>query len=74
MAAQFIFSAVAISGILRRLSRMPKKLPEVIEVSTQQFEKLLNRANSNTLSPEDTKLLGQLFEKEILSRVVAWEK
>jgi hypothetical protein len=62
IAAQFIFSAIAISGILRRLSHMPKKLPEVIEVSTQQFEKLLDLANSNTLSPEDTKLLGQLFE------------
>ena len=41
---------------------MPRKSQEIVEVNPQQLEQLLERASSNRLSEEDTKLLGQFFE------------
>ena len=41
---------------------MTRKTPEIIEVNSQQFEELLERAASNTLRDEDTELLRHLFE------------
>lgn len=35
--------------------------PEIIEVDSQRIEELLSRADSNTLSEEDTELMRQVF-------------
>jgi transposase len=41
---------------------MTRKMPEIIEVNSQQLEELLERATSNTLREEDTELIGHVFE------------
>ena len=52
-----------IERVARKAGRiMTRKTPEIIEVNSQQFEELLERAASNTLRDEDTELLRQLFE------------
>ncbi len=40
---------------------MPNQPPEIIEVTEQQLDALLERAASNTLGEEDTELLRQIF-------------
>ena len=35
--------------------------PEIIEVTMQQFEELMDRVNSNTLRDEDRELMQQIF-------------
>ena len=40
---------------------MMRKAPEIIDVDAQQFEELLERAASNTLRDEDTRLLRHIF-------------
>ena len=44
---------------------MPHRSPEIIEVTFQQIEELLDRAESNTLREEDTELMRQIFESYI---------
>jgi hypothetical protein len=44
---------------------MTRKAPEIIEVTSQQMEKLLDRAASNTLREEDTELIRQIFESYV---------
>ncbi len=41
---------------------MTRKMPEIIEVNSQQMEELLERAASNTLREEDTELMRQIFD------------
>ena len=41
---------------------MKNQSPEIIEVNPQQLDELLDRAASNTLREEDTKLLCQIFD------------
>jgi len=41
---------------------MARKAPEIIEVNSQQVQELLDRAASNTLRPEDTELMRQIFD------------
>jgi hypothetical protein len=40
---------------------MTRKAPEIIEVDSQRFDELLQRAESNTLRDEDLELMRQLF-------------
>jgi hypothetical protein len=40
---------------------MTRKSPEIIEVNSQQFEEILERASSNTLRDEDTELMRSIF-------------
>jgi len=40
---------------------MARKTPQIIEVTSQQFEEILERAASNTLRDEDTELLRHIF-------------
>ena len=40
---------------------MTRKTPEIIEVTSQRIEELLQRAASNTLRAEDTELMRQIF-------------
>ena len=40
---------------------MTRKAPEIIEVNSQQFEEILERAASNTLRDEDTELMRSIF-------------
>ena len=40
---------------------MTRKAPEIIEVTSQRFEELLERAESNTLRDDDMELLRQIF-------------
>src|SRR3990172_3576399 len=40
---------------------MERKTPQIIEVTSQQFEEILERAASNTLRDEDTELLRHIF-------------
>jgi len=40
---------------------MTRKAPEIIEVTSQRIEELLQRAASNTLRDEDTELMRQIF-------------
>ena len=44
---------------------MTRKMPEIIEVNSQQLEGLLERAASNTLREEDTELIGHVFDSYI---------
>ena len=41
---------------------MKRKTPEIIEVTSEQVEELLQRAQSNALCDEDMELLRQMFE------------
>ena len=41
---------------------MTRKTPEILEVTSQQLEKLLERAASNTLRDEDTELMRSIFK------------
>ena len=41
---------------------MTRKKPEIIEVNSQHFEEILERAASNTLRDEDTELMRSIFE------------
>lgn len=41
---------------------MRKQSPEIIDVNTQQIEKLLERAASNTMSEDDSELLRRIVE------------
>ena len=41
---------------------MTRKAPEIIEVTSQQFDDILERAASNTLRDEDTELMRSIFE------------
>ena len=41
---------------------MKRKTPEIIEVTSEQVEELLQRAQSNALCDEDMELLRQIFE------------
>ena len=41
---------------------MTRKTPEIIEVTSQQFDEILERAASNTLRDEDTELMRSIFE------------
>jgi transposase len=41
---------------------MTRKAPEIIEVTSQQFDEILERAASNTLRDEDTELMRSIFE------------
>jgi len=41
---------------------MARKMPEIVEVNSQQMQELLARAASNALRPEDTELLRQIFD------------
>lgn len=40
---------------------MTRKAPEILEVTSQQLEELLERAGSNTLRDEDTQLMRSIF-------------
>ena len=40
---------------------MSRKAPEIIEVTSQRFDELLERAESNTLRDDDRELLRQIF-------------
>jgi hypothetical protein len=44
---------------------MPRKAPDIIEVSSQQMQELLDRAASNTLRDEDTELIRQIFDSYV---------
>ena len=44
---------------------MTRKAPEIIEVPSQRFEELLQRAASNTLRDEDRELMRNVFESYI---------
>jgi len=44
---------------------MTGKMPEIIEVNSEQLEELLARAASNTLCEEDTELLRQIFDSYV---------
>jgi hypothetical protein len=41
---------------------MARKAPQIIEVNSQQVQELLDRAASNTLRPEDTELMREIFD------------
>ena len=41
---------------------MSRKMPEIVEVNSQQLEELLERAASNTLREEDAELIAQVFD------------
>lgn len=41
---------------------MTRKAPDIIEVTSQQMQELLDRAASNTLREEDTELIRQIFD------------
>ena len=41
---------------------MTRKIPDIIEVNTQQMKELLDRAGSNTLREKDTELMRQIFD------------
>ena len=44
---------------------MKRIAPDIIEVNSQQLQELRDRAASNTLRPEDTELMGQIFDSYI---------
>ena len=44
---------------------MARKMPEIIDVDSQQLAELLARAESNTLGEEDTRLIRQIFDSYV---------
>ncbi|MHB8974702.1 MAG: hypothetical protein ACYC3X_30095 [Pirellulaceae bacterium] len=44
---------------------MTRKMPEIIDVNSQQLEELLALAASNTLREEDTQLIRQIFDSYV---------
>lgn len=40
---------------------MTRNTPDIIEVTSERFEEVLNRADSNTLRDEDMELMRQVF-------------
>lgn len=47
---------------------MTRKAPEIIEVNSQQFEEILERASSNTLRDEDTELMRERCIHDVLTQ------